>query len=166
MDAIVYVSNTGFTQKYARLLSEETGLPFYELTVAKKQLAEKSNIVFLGWIMGGKISGLKKASRRYNVRCIAGVGMDIPKNESSDYLKKKNHIKNIPTYYLQGGFNIRRLTGVYAFMMKAMLRSLQTKTNKSKEDIAFEKTISHGFDNVNVKNLQLVLYEINLQNKQ
>ena len=107
MDAIVYVSNTGFTQKYARLLSEETGLPFYELTVAKKQLAKKSNIVFLGWIMGGKISGLKKASRRYNVRCIAGVGMDIPKNESSDYLKKKNHIKNIPTYYLQGGFNIR-----------------------------------------------------------
>ena len=38
---------------------------------------------------------------------------------------------------------------------------LQMQKNKSKEDIAFQKTIARGFDNVNVKNLQLVLYEIN-----
>ena len=76
-------------------------------------------------------------------------------------LKKKNRIKTTPTYYLQGGFNINRLTGVYSVLMRNMLKSLQMQKNKSKEDIAFQKTIARGFDNVNVKNLQLVLYEIN-----
>lgn len=161
MDAIVYVSNTGFTQKYARILSDETGIPFYDLIAAKKQVKKGSHIVFLGWIMGGKIMGYKKAKHRYKIDCVAGVGMDSPKNETGEYLKKKNRIKTTPTYYLQGGFNINRLTGIYSVLMRNMLKSLQMQKNKSKEDIVFQKTIARGFDNVNVKNLQLVLYEIN-----
>ncbi len=161
MDAIVYVSNTGFTEKYAKILTLETNLPCYTLDEAKKQLKKGSEIVFLGWIMGGKISGLKKAKRRYKIKCIGGVGMDNPKNESDDYLIKKNRIKGIPTHYLQGGFNMAKLTGVYGFMMRTMLKSLQTKTNKSKEDVQFEKMISRGFDKVKLENLQLILFEIN-----
>ncbi len=38
MKAIVYESNTGFTQKYAFMLSEKTGLPAYLLENAKSEL--------------------------------------------------------------------------------------------------------------------------------
>lgn len=164
MDAIVYVSNTGFTEKYAKLLSMETNLTAYSLKEAKKNLKRKSEIVFLGWIMGGKISGLKKAKRRYNIKVVAGVGFDNPKNESDEYLIKKNKIKNIPTHYLQGGFAMEKLSGVYGFMMRAMLKSLQMQSNKTKEDIAFQKLLSNGFDRVRKENLQLILYEINKLN--
>lgn len=165
MDAIIYVSNTGFTQKYAKLLTLETNIPSYTLEEAKKNVKKGSDVVFLGWIMGGKIMGFKKANRRYKVRCVAGVGMDNPKNETGEYLIKKNKIKNIPTYYLQGGFNMGRLTGTYSLLMRTMLRQLQMQKEKTKEDIDFEKKISKGFDRVKLENLQLVLYEINNFNK-
>jgi len=40
--AIVYESNTGFTQKYAELLAEKTGLPVY----SHKNLKHKLEPVF------------------------------------------------------------------------------------------------------------------------
>ncbi len=165
MEAIIYESNTGFTEKYAKLLSLETNLPAYTLKEAKKELKRKTSVVFLGWIMGGKISGLKKARRRYVVGCIAGVGMDAPKNQTGEYLVKKNKTKDIPTYYLQGGFNMAKLKGVYGFMMRTMLKSLQMQSNKSKDDIQFQKTLTNGLDKVRKENLQLVIYEINKAQK-
>ena len=36
MKAIIYTSNTGSTERYARLLAEQTGLPAYSLTEAKE----------------------------------------------------------------------------------------------------------------------------------
>ena len=42
MDAIVYVSNTGFTAKYAKLLTLETDIPNYTLEEAKKNLKKGS----------------------------------------------------------------------------------------------------------------------------
>lgn len=36
-NAIVYTSNTGFTEQYARLLGEKTGLPVYPLSEAERK---------------------------------------------------------------------------------------------------------------------------------
>ena len=36
MKAIIYTNNTGSTERYARLLAEQTGLPAYSLTEAKE----------------------------------------------------------------------------------------------------------------------------------
>lgn len=43
MKAIVYISNTGHTKKYAELIGEKTGLPVYELSEAKKTPLYSSN---------------------------------------------------------------------------------------------------------------------------
>ena len=37
MNAIIYTTNTGSTERYARLLAERTELPAYSLTEAKKR---------------------------------------------------------------------------------------------------------------------------------
>ena len=37
MDAILYTTNTGSTEHYARLLAEQTKLPVYSLAEAKKR---------------------------------------------------------------------------------------------------------------------------------
>ena len=37
MDAIIYTTNTGSTEQYAKLLAQKTGLPTYSLAEAKKR---------------------------------------------------------------------------------------------------------------------------------
>lgn len=74
-NSIVYTSNTGYTAEYARLLGEKTGLPVYSLTEAEQKLAAGNCVIYLGWLMAGKVQGYKKAAKRYKVQAVCGVGM-------------------------------------------------------------------------------------------
>ena len=59
MDAIVYTSNTGFTEKYAKLLGGKLFLPVYSLEEAKGKLAAGAEIIYLGWLMAGTVKGYR-----------------------------------------------------------------------------------------------------------
>lgn len=48
MDAIVYTTNTGSAERYAKLLAQETGLPVYSFAEAKKQVFSKAKIII--WV--------------------------------------------------------------------------------------------------------------------
>lgn len=67
MDAIVYVSESGDTKRYAQLLGNRTGLSVYELKTEKKELPKSASVIFLGWLMAGTVKGYKKAKRRFDV---------------------------------------------------------------------------------------------------
>ena len=71
--AIVYTSNTGYTAEYARLLGEKTGLPVYSLEESKHNLAERTEIVYLGWLMASMVKGYGEASKLYNISLVCGV---------------------------------------------------------------------------------------------
>ena len=62
MKAIVFTSNTGTTEKYARLLADKTGLPAYSSEQARRELADGSEIIYLGWLKAGEIAGYAKAA--------------------------------------------------------------------------------------------------------
>ena len=68
MKAIVYMSQTGFTQRYARMLSEKTGVPAWSLAEAKKQLRQGDDVFYMGWLMAGSVKGLDSAMDRYVIR--------------------------------------------------------------------------------------------------
>ena len=74
ISAIVYTTNTGYTKKYAELLSKHTGLPLYSLKDATK-LSKGEPIIYLGWLMAGVIKGYKRASKSFTVSAVCGVGM-------------------------------------------------------------------------------------------
>lgn len=46
MNTIIYTTNTGSTERYAKLLSQETGLPAYSLAEAKKKVRSGAEIIF------------------------------------------------------------------------------------------------------------------------
>ena len=73
MKAIVYTTNTGSSERYARLLSERTGLPVCSLDEAKRRLPTGAEILYFGWIMAGGIKGYAKAAKRYRVRAVCAV---------------------------------------------------------------------------------------------
>ena len=75
MNAIVYTSNTGFTAQYAKLLGEKLCLPVYPLNTAEEELAAGTEILYLGWLMAGKVKGYKQAAKRYRIAVVCGVGM-------------------------------------------------------------------------------------------
>ena len=54
---IVYTSNTGYTEKYAKLLGEQLGLPAFSAEQADS-LPEGTEILYLGWLMAGVVKAL------------------------------------------------------------------------------------------------------------
>ena len=64
MNAIIYTTNTGSAERYALLLAEQTGLPVYSLTEAKKAVSAGAEVIYLGWIMAGSVKGYAAAARQ------------------------------------------------------------------------------------------------------
>lgn len=75
MRAIVYTSNTGSTEKYAKMLSHQICVPSYSMEEAKTKVKPGAEIIYMGWIMAGKIKGYPEAARKYRIQAVCGVGM-------------------------------------------------------------------------------------------
>ena len=90
MKAIIYTSNTGSTERYARLL-EQTGLPAYSLTEAKEAVPAGEDVLYLGWIMAGSVKGYGAAAKRYRVRALCGVGMWQTGTQADNVLELMQH---------------------------------------------------------------------------
>ena len=125
MKAIVYESNTGFTQKYAFMLSEKTGLPAYLLENAKSELHKGDEIFFLGWVCAGKISGYAKAAKMYSVIGAAAVGIMYPDETTIPQLRENNKVHDIPLFFLRGGVAPEKLSTI-----KRKLLTMIAKTSE------------------------------------
>ena len=88
MNAIIYTTNTGSTERYARLLAQKTGLPVYSLAEAKKRVFAGAEVIYLGWIMAGSVKGYAEAAKRYRVRAVCGVGMGKNWNANGQHAEK------------------------------------------------------------------------------
>ena len=160
-NAIVYTSNTGYTAEYARLLGEKTGLPVYELAEAKNRLSAGSRILYLGWLMAGKVQGYGKAAKQYAVAAVCGVGMGATGSQLQDIRKANPIPDSTPVFTLQGGFDMRRLKGVYKFMMTVMAKTvgknLAQKADRTPDEDAMLELLTSGGSRVSPDNLDAVL---------
>lgn len=159
MDAIVYQSNAGHTARYAELLAEALGIPAYSLKAAK--LPAGSKIIYMGWLMGGMINGLKKARARFDVKAVCAVGMSMDNEQQNADIKAKNALGELPCFYLQGGYESAKLRGIYAFMMKMMekgaSKGLSEKTDRTPDEDDLLDQLQNGGDRVDAKNLAGVI---------
>lgn len=160
-NAIVYTSNTGYTRQYAILLGERTGLPVYSLDEAWKELAPASPIIYLGWLMAGKVQGYAKAAKRFQVEAVCGVGMGATGSQLQDLRKSNALPASMPVFTLQGGFDLTRLRGVYKLMMTIMAKTagkgLANKADRSPEEDAMLELLLHGGSRVCAGHLSSVL---------
>ena len=168
MKAIVYTSNTGYTEKYAQLLAEETGLPVYSLEKARHELAQGTEIIYLGWLMAGQVMGLKKALKMFKVRAVCQVGMGPASRAASAALKAKLDVPDVEAFTLQGGFDIKKLHGPYKWIMLLKCRQIK-KMLEEKESLNEAQQMTYdmatkGASNVKEENLQGIIEWYN-QNK-
>ena len=161
MNAILYATNTGSAECYAKLFAAETGLPVYALSEAKNKLSAGDEVIFFGWIMACTVKGYAKAARCYKVRAVCAVGMGKTGTQT-DVVRKKTAIPdNIPLYTLQGNFHIQKLHGFYRLMMQIMVKAvekgLSEKSNRTPEEDDMLDMILHNGDRVKAENLHAVL---------
>ena len=159
--AIVYTSNTGYTRQYAGLLGQKTGLPVYSLEEAGSALAPGASILYLGWLMAGKVEGYPKAAKQYEIAGVCGVGMGATGSQLEDLQKANRFPQGLPVFTLQGGFDLTRLKGVYKLMMVTMAKTvgkkLSEKENPTAEEADMLELMLHGGSRVSEENLTSVL---------
>ncbi len=150
MTAIVYESNTGFTERYAKILSKKLNIPAYTIPEAKKAVAKGEEIIFMGWVFANKISGLDKAKKLWKIIAAAAVGMNPKSDKNTEIVKTENKLE-IPLFYLWGGLDNNKLKGVNKIML-GFVRDALIKENKPEYADAIE-VFKNGGDFVSEENL-------------
>ena len=130
IDAIIYESNSGFTKKYAMLLSDATGLPCYTTAEALNSLKKGYKVIFLGWLRAGSIVGLKKAQSGFEVLAAVGVGMRAQNSVALTDMKNQNKLGDLPAFYLRGGMDMSKLHGLNKLMLQFALKVMSQKPPK------------------------------------
>ena len=113
--AILYTSNTGYTRQYAQMLGGKLGLPVYPLQEAFSELPRGSSVIYLGWLMAGKVQGYAQAAKRYRIGAVCGVGMGATGSQIQDLRRANALPDSLPVFTMQGGFDMNRLRGIYKF---------------------------------------------------
>ena len=161
MNAIIYTTNTGSTERYAKLLAQKTGLPAYSLAEAKKQVLAGAEVIYLGWIMAGSVKGYAEAAKRYRVRAVCAVGIGQTGTQADSVRKKSAVPADIPLFTLQGNFDVKKLHGIYRPMMEIMVKTagkgLAEKSDRTPEEDDMLDMMRCGGERVKEENLSAVL---------
>ena len=151
--AIVYTSNTGHTRQYALLLGEQTGLPVYSLDEANGQLSGGSPVIYLGWIHASHVKGFSKASGRFDLCAVCGVGLCDTGTLTSEVRKATSIPEDIPLFTLQGGIDRSRLKGMDKLMISMLTKGLASQKQRSPQDDRMLELLSKDENYVSPENL-------------
>lgn len=162
--AIVYTSNTGYTKEYAKILADKTALPLYNLKEAKN-LEKGSPIIYMGWLMAGRVKDYEKAAKRFDIKIV--IGSCLGTTGSMDASVRKSHKlpDSFPVFTLWGGFDMKKLHGIYKLLMKMVGKVIKNNINsqetKSPEDLKIIDMLDNGGSAVDEKYLEGVLELLN-----
>lgn len=155
--AIVYKSSTGHTLEYVKMLSEKLNIPYYTIKEANKQIGRNESIIYLGWICAGRICGVSKAKKRYNIKCCGGVGIYPESEEYKKSLSDANNLKS-ELFYLQGGINYNKLKGFKRKVIQIVGKALMKENQPENQELI--KAFKEGKSFVSEKNIEKMLQYI------
>lgn len=154
--AIVYTSNAGSTARYAAILSEQTGTPAYSLPEAEKTLAADTPILYLGWLMAGRVSGYRKAAKRFAVQAVGGVGL-CDSGTALEQTRRANRVPDtVPVFTIQGGLVREKLQKPYRIAIDMLTRGMAAKKNRTADEDRMLTLLQQGGDLVQAENLSSV----------
>lgn len=139
---VVYTSKTGFTARYAKWIAEELQCEAKELkTVNLEALKGYDQVIYGGWIMGGMVSGLHKiAPLSLSNLIVFGSGMSAPCQSLREMLANQNKIEVDKFFYLEGGYDKKKVGFIGNMMIKIVVGSVRKKENKTPEELRMLET--------------------------
>ena len=152
--AILYNSNTGFTERYAKMLGEKTGLPVFS---AENPPKKGTAVIYMGWLMAGSVFGYKKAAKNYDIKAVIGTSL-APTGALVETIRKNCGVpEDFPVFNVQAGMNREKLKGGYAFGIKMLTKIMSKKKNRSPEEEGMLQLLVKGGDYVSEENLSEIL---------
>ncbi len=152
---IVYETNTGSTERYAKMLSEKLGVPAIKMT---EQVNPNEDVIFMSWVMAGTLQNYAKAKELYsNIKAVCAVGMFSDEGKKAELIEKNAITEEF--FILPGAFNVNKLTGLYKMMMGMAMKMIKGKLKESNDPKAKEmlEKFDEGFDMVDESNLEKVI---------
>ena len=144
ISAIIYTSTSGSCEHYAREMSRKLAIPCYD---AKNcGLPKGMEVVYIGWLMNGQVTGLAKCMKDYDVKAVVQVGMSPALSE--DVCRAKNNLSaDVKVFSLQGRFDMDKLSlplkGIMKIVNKGIVERLEAKgdlTDAEKATLQMAKT--------------------------
>lgn len=150
---VIYNSQTGFTERYARWLGEEADcvlVPYSNR--AGVCLADYSRVVFGGWFHAGSIKGLKwfreklpeLSGKTVAVFATGSTPADAP--QASEALANNALTldgKPVPLFYFPGGLCYEKMSTGNRLMMKLFCKMIKKQHGENSE---MYQVISHSYD--------------------
>lgn len=162
--AILYTSQTGTTEWYAKRLEEELKLPVLQLKEGEKELGQGTEIIYLGSIRADMVSGLDKAQKLFKPKLVVAVGMTRSGERIEEVRKANNIDQAFPLFTLQGGYYPRRLHGIskliLSLVVKSQIKSLKEKENRTKEDDEMLSMLQNGGEKRDEEGIKKVLTKL------
>ena len=155
--AIVYTSATGYTARYAALLSEKLNLPAHTLADAVKSLPAGTPIIYMGWLMAGSVKDYKKAAKRFAIDAVIGVGLGDTGAQDDAARKACRLPADVPVFTVQGGMDLQKLHGPYKFAIKLLTKGMAAQKNRTPREDRMLALLQKGGDYVSEKELSAVL---------
>lgn len=161
---VVYKSKYGYTKKYAQWLAESLGCDIKE-NASLADVMRYDTIIYGGGIYAGRINGAKLITK--NLEKLSGkmlalfaVGANVGRpDEIEAFWEKsldKTVRKQVPHFYLRGGFDYGRLGSMDRFMMDMMKKMLLKKdvlTEDEKGLLAVYETPADFTDRENLEGM-------------
>lgn len=156
---VVYQSNTGFTQQYARQIAQELGCEAQPAKkVSKKALEKYDTVIFGGWVMGSMIMGLKKLQAKCPCpSAVFAVGATPAAESVALAVRTQNQLEQTPFFYLEGGFRFQRLHVLQRIMLKMVKKMVANQPQKDAQALFMEQAIGTSFDHFNPQAVQPLL---------
>lgn len=153
--AIVYTSQTGFTEQYAKWIADETGGDLIELSAAKHaDFSPYDAVVFGGWARAGQITGVrwlkdnlpKWGDKKVAVFC-TGASPETPETLPA-LLKTFSALEqaHIRIFYCPGGLRYESMPLASRAAMKLFSKAVAAKKNKTEDEALMARLIASSYD--------------------
>lgn len=168
---VIYNSQTGFTKRYAQWIAEKATAECIEYNEAKKiNFDSYEAIIFGGWAVAGSISKLKWFKQNISkwkdkklvVFCVGASPIENPEIEAT--LPKnftEEELKQVRWFYCPGGLDYKKMPATSKVAMKMFVKMLNSKKNKTEDDLEQIRMVSSSYDISDVKYIEPIIQYLN-----
>ena len=158
---IIYSTNAGSTERYAKMLSEKLSCPAVKINKAG-DIDKDEEVIFMSWLMSGTLQDYPKAKEMFSkIKAVCAVGLFTTEDKLAE-IKEKNSIEE-ELFFLHGAFDLKNLTGMYKMMMGMAMKMIKAKLKESDDPKANKMAdmFEQGIDLVKAEDLDKVVEFLN-----
>ena len=169
--AVVYKSNYGTTQKYARWIAQDTGADLFVCgKIGIDALLAYDAIVYCGALYAGGMLGFKFIKRNFEKLkqkrlIVVAVGATLKKAEEIPDVRDHNlspEMRDVPFYLLRGGLDYKKMCAIHRIMLYLLVKKAKSMDPEKLDSDAKGMIATYGktVDFTNKKAIEPIVEEL------